>query len=198
MSLYLIDTPRGPVSVTPEEYLLQSRKVFIEGEITSVLANDTIRQLMLIEKEDDRKPVTVYVNSPGGEVTAGLAIYDFISMMKSPVTMVVTGLAASIAAVIYLSVEKSNRLMLPNARIMIHDPAYGGTHDVARLKPHEIQSQLDDLNKCREKLARIISNRTGQPLETILEVTKNDSYFNLDEAVEFGLAGGGVSYDILF
>ena len=198
MSNYLLDSSRGPVSVDPHEYWLRERKIFIEGEITPSLTNDVIRQIMYLGKDSTDKGITIFVNSPGGDVTAGLSVFDCISKTKSPITTVCTGLAASMGAIIFLSGDPDKRFLLESSRLMIHDPAYGGNHSVANLKPHEIQSELDELNKCRDKLAHIIADRTGQPLSKILEVTKKDSFFNLDEAVEFGLATGGVPYDIFF
>ena len=186
MSRLLIESARGIQIVDIEDKLFSSRKIFIEDEITDSLSNSVIRQLMYLENDDNSMPITIYINSPGGSVQAGLAIYDVIRLLKSPVTMVCSGLAASMGAIIYLAGDK--RFMLEHSRIMIHDPAFGGTHDIAYRKPLEIQYELDDLNKCREKLASIIAERTGKSLEEVYEVTKRDSFYNADEAVDFGLA----------
>ncbi|MBR4767668.1 MAG: ATP-dependent Clp protease proteolytic subunit, partial [Lachnospiraceae bacterium] len=123
---------------------------------------------------------------------------DMIRMMRCPVKTICTSLAASMGSIIYLAADRENRLMLPNARLMIHDPAYGGNHDIAHRKPHEIQSDLDELNKCREKLLSIIVERTGKTRRQIAKLTKTDSYFDVDEAVKLGLTNGPADYSDLF
>ena len=140
---------------------------------------------MYLDNESSEE-ITIYINSPGGSVQDGLAVYDTIMLMNSPVRTVCLGICASMGAILFLAGEK--REMMPHGKIMIHDPAFGGRHEMGGKKPHEIQAELDDLNRCRESLAQIIAKRTGKTIEEIYEVTVNDTYYDPDEAVEFGLA----------
>ncbi len=182
------ETVKGIQLIPVEDHYFKERKLFLVGDIDRELCDNAVRQLLYFEAEDNSKEVTVYINSPGGDVQAGLTVYDVMKLMKSPVKVVCTGLAASMGAIIYLAGDEDKRFMLPHARIMIHDPAFGGCHDIAHRKPHEIQSELDDLNKCREKLARIIAENTGKTIEEIYEVTAKDSFYDAQEAIDFGLA----------
>ena len=187
------ETVKGIQLIPVEDHFFSERKIFMVGEIDSELCYRVVQQLLYFEASDNRKEVTIYINSPGGEVQAGLAVYDVMRLMKSPIKVCCTGLCASMGAIIYLGGDADKRFMLPHAKIMIHDPAFGGSHDIAYKKPHEIRSELDDLNKCRERLAMIIAESTGKTLEEIYKVTEKDSYFDVNEAIEFGLACAEVS-----
>ena len=180
----LMQSARGTELIPIDDMLLEESQIFLVGEINSETANDLIKKLMYIDKKDLGE-VTIYINSPGGEVMSGLAVYDYIKIMKSPVRTVCMGDTASMAAIIFLAGEK--REMLPHSRILIHDPSYGHL-DVSGKKPHEIQRGVDSLNKVRETLAEIISEKTGKSLDEIYEITAEDHYFTADEAIEFGLA----------
>ncbi|MCM1059115.1 MAG: ATP-dependent Clp protease proteolytic subunit [Eubacterium sp.] len=178
------ETVRGIDLVPIEDVLLEDRQVFLTDEVNAASANALIEQLMYLDSKNSGE-ITLYINSPGGEVMSGLAIYDFIKIMKSPVKTVCIGDAASMAAIIFLAGEK--REMLPHSRILIHDPAYGHL-DVSGKKPHEIQRGVDSLNKVRETLAEIIAEKTGKSLDEIYEITAEDHFFTAEEAIEFGLA----------
>ena len=180
----LMQSARGTELIPIDDMLLEESQIFLIGEINSETANDLIKKLMYIDKKDLGE-VTIYINSPGGEVMSGLAVYDYIKIMKSPVRTVCMGDTASMAAIIFLAGEK--REMLPHSRILIHDPSYGHL-DVSGKKPHEIQRGVDSLNKVRETLAEIISEKTGKSLDEIYEITAEDHYFTADEAIEFGIA----------
>ena len=180
----LMQSARGTELIPIDDMLLEESQIFLIGEINSETANDLIKKLMYIDKKDLGE-VTIYINSPGGEVMSGLAVYDYIKVMKSPVKTVCVGDAASMGAIIFLAGEK--REMLPHSRILIHAPSYGHL-DVSGKKPHEIQRGVDSLNKVRETLAEIISEKTGKSLDEIYEITAEDQYFTADEAIEFGLA----------
>ncbi|MDE6592774.1 MAG: ATP-dependent Clp protease proteolytic subunit [Oscillospiraceae bacterium] len=184
MSNILRETVKGIDLIPIDDALLEESQIFLVGEINPETANELIKKLMYIDKKDLGE-VTIYINSPGGEVMSGLAVYDYIKIMKSPVKTVCIGDAASMAAIIFLAGEK--REMLPHSRILIHDPSYGHL-DVSGKKPHEIQRGVDSLNKVRETLAEIISEKTGKSLDDIYEITAEDHYFTADEAIEFGLA----------
>lgn len=184
MSNVLKETVRGIDLIPIEDMLLDESKIFLIGEVNPASAGELIKQLMYLNKRG-LDEITLFINSPGGEVISGLAVYDCIKIMKSSVKTVCIGDAASMGAIIFLAGEK--REMLPHARILIHDPSYGHL-DVSGKKPHEIQRGVDSLNKVRETLAEIISEKTGKKLDEIYEITAEDQYFTAEEAIEFGLA----------
>lgn len=184
MSNVLKETVRGIDLIPIEDMLLDESKIFLIGEVNPASAGELIKQLMYLDKRG-LDEITLFINSPGGEVISGLAVYDCIKIMKSSVKTVCIGDAASMGAIIFLAGEK--REMLPHARILIHDPSYGHL-DVSGKKPHEIQRGVDSLNKVRETLAEIISEKTGKKIDEIYEITAEDQYFTAEEAIEFGLA----------
>ena len=186
MANIIKETVRGFDCIAIEDELLTSREIFLVNEVNPVTSNELIKQLMYLEKQNNDE-ITLYINSPGGDVTSGIAVYDYINLMRSPVKTICIGTAASMGAILFLAGKE--RLMLPRTRIMIHDPSYG-KRDIGGHKPHQIQRELEELNKSREILAQIISDRTGKPLEEVYEVTAEDTYYNADEAIEFGLATG--------
>lgn len=184
MSNILKESVRGIELIPIDDMLLEESEVFLVGEITPESANNLIKKLMYLDSKDLGE-ITLYINSPGGEVMSGLAVYDYIKVMKSPVRTVCIGDAASMGAIIFLAGEK--REMLSHARILIHDPSYGHL-DVSGKKPHEIQRGVDSLNKVRQTLAEIIAKKTGKSLDEIYKITAEDNYFTAEEAIEFGLA----------
>lgn len=184
------ETVRGMESLTPEDLLFTNREIFLTTKVDSDTANELIKQLMILEKLDNTEEITLYINSPGGEVVSGLAVYDYIQLMKAPVRTVCIGTAASMGAILFLAGRK--REMLSHTRLMIHDPAYGGG-DMAGKKPHELQMYVDKLKQSQEIIAGIIAEKTGKSLEEVYEKTREDSYFNAVEAIDYGLATGIVS-----
>ena len=186
MNNILKETVRGTELIPLEDMLLEESEVFLVGEITPKTSNLLIQKLMYLDSKDLGQ-ITLYINSPGGEVISGLAVYDYIKVMKSPIRTVCIGDAASMGAIIFLAGEK--REMLPHTRILIHDPSYGHL-DVSGKKPHEIQRGVDSLNKVRETLAEIISEKTNKSLDEIYGITAEDNYFTAEEAIDFGLATG--------
>lgn len=187
MANILRETVRGIEVVQIEDELLKNREIFLVDDVNAESSNELLKQLMYLEKEDCTKEITLYINSPGGEVISGLAVYDYISIMKAPVRTVCIGTAASMGAILFLAGKK--REMLSHTRIMIHDPSYGH-RDISGRKPHEIQHELDKLNETRQNLAEIIAEKTGKSIEEIYKVTADDTYYNATEAIEFGLATG--------
>lgn len=185
MARIIKETVRGIDIVDLEDELLQSREIFLTGGVDANTTNELIKQLMYLEREDDEAEITLYINSPGGEVTSGLAVYDYMTLIKAPIRTVSIGTAASMGALLFLAGDK--RQMLPHTRIMIHDPSYSNA-DMSGKKPHEIQHELDKLNETRQIIAQIISEKTGKTLEEVYEVTANDTYYNAKEALKFGLA----------
>ncbi len=185
----ILESGRGINAVPIEDVLLRSRKIFLVGEVNDESCNTLIKELLYMESEDDTKPITLYINSPGGEVTSGLAVYDTIRLMKSPVTAVVTGIAASMGSIIFLACDSDKRLMLPSSKVMIHDCSWG-RREMGGKKPFEIEQELNQLKGTNERLVSIIAERTGKTMEEIAEVTRYDSYFSAEKAIEFGLASG--------
>ena len=181
------ESVRGMEVLTPEDLLFTNREIFLTTEVDSETSNKLIKQLMILEKMDNNSEITLYINSPGGEVVSGLAVYDFIKLMKAPVRTVCIGTAASMGAILFLAGKK--REMLEHTRLMIHDPAYGGG-DMTGKKPHELQVYVDKLKQIQKITAKIIAEKTGKSLEEIYEKTRDDTYFNADEAIEYGLATG--------
>lgn len=186
MSNIIMESARRLESVRIEDEFLRQREIFLTDSVNENSCDELIKQLMYLEKEDDTKEITLYINSPGGSVQEGLAVYDTIMLLRAPVRTVCIGTCASMGAILFLA--GGRREIMKHGKIMIHDPAFGGNHNVGGKKPHEIQAELDDLNRCRESLARIIAERTGKSVEEIYEVTANDTYYSADEAIEFGLA----------
>lgn len=186
MSNILKSSVRGTDLIPLEDMLLEENEIFLVGEINQNTAGNLIQKLMYLDSKDLGE-ITLYINSPGGEVISGLAVYDYIKIMKSSVRTVTIGDAASMGAIIFLAGEK--REMLPHTRILIHDPSYGHL-DVSGKKPHEIQRGVDSLNKIRETLAEIIADKTGKNLDEIYKITAEDNYFTAGEAIDFGLATG--------
>lgn len=184
------ESVRGMELLTPEDLLFTNREIFLTTEVDNDTANNLMKQLMILEKLDNTKEIILYINSPGGEVVSGLAVYDYIQLMKAPVRTVCIGTAASMGAILFLAGQ--NREMLAHTRLMIHDPAYGGG-DMAGKKPHELQMYVDKLKQSQEIIAGIIAEKTGKTMEEIYEKTREDSYFNAKEAIEYGLATGIVN-----
>ena len=180
------ETEKGYSIHKADDILFTNRRLFIDKEITSEYVSEIIMGLMTLGI-DGKDEITLFINTPGGEVLSGLALYDYILGMDIPIRTVCVGGAYSMGAIIFLAGDK--REMLPHTRIMIHDPAYS-SNNIGGKKPHEILKQVDKLMESREHLAKIIAERTGRDLEEIYKLTMEDAYFNVDEAIEFGLATG--------
>ena len=187
MANILKETVRGTDCIKIEDELLSRREIFLTEEVNPETSNELIKQLMYLERQDSGKEINLYINSPGGEVISGLAVYDLISLMKSPVRTVCTGTAASMAAILFLAGEK--REMLPHTRLMLPDPSFGGG-SIGGKKSHELRHELEKLDEVREALAKIIAEKTGRPLEEIYDVTSDDTFYSAEEAITFGLATG--------
>ena len=186
MANIILESVRGFQPVAIEDELLKNREIFMTDAVDGRSCNEVIKQLMYLERKDPTGEITIYINSPGGSVQDGLAVYDLIMLLKSPVRTVCMGTCASMGAILFLAGKK--REMMNHGKLMIHDPAFGNGHEMGGKKPHEIQTELDDLNRCRDALAKIIADRTGHTIEEIKEVTVNDMYYTAEEAVKFGLA----------
>lgn len=178
------ESSRGFDSVEIGSELLSERRIFFTDEVDDNVCRMLIQQLLYFNSQSSDE-IVMYINSPGGKTDCGLAVYDAMRMSKAPIRTVCIGTAASMGSILFLGGDK--REMLPHSRIMIHDPSFGGG-GYAGKKPHEIQAEVDRLNETREKLCKIIAERTGRTIDEIYEKTKTDSFFNADEAIEFGLA----------
>ena len=173
-------TPKAPDPFS--ERFLKTRQIILTGEINKDLADEIARQILILDSEDDKKPIYMYIDSPGGDVDAGFAIYDIIRFVKAPVYLIGMGLIASAATLILLSVPKEKRVGLPNSRYLIHQPL-GGMRGVAA----DIEIYAKDMEKIRAKINKIIAEGTGTPLEQVTKDTDRDYWLDADEAVKYGL-----------
>ncbi len=175
-------TSRGERSYDIYSRLLKERIIFLGSEVNDVTANLIVAQLLFLEAEDPDKDIQLYINSPGGSITAGYAIYDTMQYIKPEVSTICIGMAASMGAFLLAAGAKGKRFALPNADVMIHQPL-GGTQGQAE----DIRIQADRILKMREKINQILSERTGQPLDKISKDTDRDYYMSAAEAKEYGL-----------
>ena len=180
---YVIEnTGKGERSYDIYSRLLEDRIIFLTGEIDDAVADAVVAQLILLESRDPDKDICLYINSPGGSVTAGLAIYDTMNYIKCDVSTICIGLAASMGAFLLSSGAKGKRYALPNSEIMIHQPLGG-----AQGQATEIKIVADHIIKIRERLNRILAENTGRPIEEIARDTERDNYLTAQEAMEYGL-----------
>ncbi|MBQ6112281.1 MAG: ATP-dependent Clp endopeptidase proteolytic subunit ClpP, partial [Synergistaceae bacterium] len=162
--------------------LLKDRIIFLGSEIVDDVANSIVAQLLFLESEDPDKDINIYINSPGGSVTAGLAIYDTMQYIKPQVSTICVGLAASMGAILLAGGAKGKRLALPNAEVMIHQPLGG-----ARGQASDIEIQAKNILKTKERMNKILAAHTGQDIETIARDTDRDNYMTAEEAMKYGL-----------
>ena len=180
---YVIEqTSRGERSYDIYSRLLKDRIIFLGEEVTDVSANLIVSQLLFLEAEDPDRDIQFYINSPGGSVTAGLAIYDTLQYIKCDVSTICMGMAASMGSFLLAGGAKGKRLALPNAEIMIHQPSGG-----AQGQATEIQIAAEHILKTRRKLNEILAQNTGQSLEQIQIDTERDNFMSAQEAKEYGL-----------
>ena len=173
---------RGERSYDIYSRLLKERVIFMVGPVNDHVANLVVAQLLFLESENPDKDISFYINSPGGSVSAGMAIFDTMNFIKPDVSTLCTGMAASMGAFLLAAGAKGKRFSLPNSKIMIHQPS-GGSQGQAT----EIEIQAREILKTREQLNRILAERTGQPLERIERDTERDYYMSADECKEYGL-----------
>ncbi len=185
---YVIEqTSKGERSYDIFSRLLKDRIIFLSEDVNHATASLVVAQLLFLESEDPDKEISFYINSPGGSITDGMAIYDTINYIKCPVSTICVGLAASMGAVLLACGTKGKRYATPNAEIMIHQPLIsGGLSGQAT----EIKIHADHMVKTREKLNKILSERTGQSLETIMKDTERDNFMTAEEALKYGLIDG--------
>ena len=175
-------TNRGERSYDIYSRLLKDRIVFLGGEITDDTANLVVAQMLFLEMEDPDSDISLYINSPGGSVTAGMAIYDTMRYIKPQVRTVCVGMAASMGAFLLMAGEKGKRLALPNAEVMIHQPLGG-----AQGQASDIAIHAEQILRIRERLNTILAANTGKPLEQIALDTERDHFMTAEQAREYGL-----------
>ena len=187
---YVIEqTSRGERSYDIYSRLLKDRIIFLGEEVNDVTASLIVAELLFLEAEDPGKDIQLYINSPGGSVTAGMAIYDTMQYIKCDVSTICLGMAASMGAFLLAGGTKGKRFALPNSTIMIHQPSGG-----AQGQATEIQIVADHIAKTKRTLNEILAANTGQPLEVVEEDTDRDNYMSAEEALAYGLIDGVVAH----
>ncbi len=176
------ESSRGYDLIPIRDEMLTRREVELVGEVNADSVNALVRELRYLQSEDPEAPITLYINSPGGSVDSGMALYDVMQAVSCPVRTICVGLAASMAALLFVS--GAERDMLPHSRLMIHDPLIIQTGGSAL----KLKAVSDDLMETRQIIAKVIAEHSGKSMEEVLEKTANDCYFRAEEAVRFGLA----------
>ena len=180
-------TGRGERAYDIYSRLLKDRIIFLSDEVNDTTASLVVAQLLFLEAEDPDKDIHLYINSPGGSVTAGMAIYDTMQYIKPDVSTICIGMAASMGAFLLNAGAKGKRFALPNSEIMIHQPLGG-----AKGQATDIEIHAKWILKIKERLNKILSERTGQPIEKIQEDTERDNFMSAQEAKEYGLSDEGI------
>ncbi|MBE5935038.1 MAG: ATP-dependent Clp endopeptidase proteolytic subunit ClpP [Lachnospiraceae bacterium] len=187
---YVVEqTNKGERSYDIYSRLLKDRIIFLGEEVNDVTASLVVAQLLFLESEDPNKDISLYINSPGGSVTAGMAIYDTMQYIKCDVSTICIGMAASMGAFLLAGGKKGKRYALPNAEIMIHQPLGG-----AKGQATDIKIVADNILKIKDKLTRMLSENTGQPYDKVAADTERDNYMYADEAKEYGLIDEVITY----
>ena len=180
---YIVEqTSRGERSYDIYSRLLEDRIIFLSGEIDDAVANTVVAQLIYLEAKDPSKDISLYINSPGGSVSAGLAIYDTMNYVKCDVSTICIGMAASMGAFLLSSGQKGKRFALPNSEIMIHQPLGG-----AQGQASDIKIAAEHILKTKRKLNQILAHNSGKPVEQVERDTDRDNYLSAQKALEYGL-----------
>ena len=175
----------GSIATLMQRKFLEQRKIFLWGAVTDETAKDITEKLLYLEAVAPGKEITFYMNTPGGSITAGMAVYDTMKLITSPITVVVTGMAASMGSILLCGAPKGRRLIYPHARVLIHQPLITGQMIGPAV---DINIQAREMEKLREELNQILAASSGQPMEKITRDTDRDFYLNAQEAIEYGLA----------
>lgn len=179
------DKSPSPVGAMVQRKFLEQRKIFLWGAVTDETAKDLTEKLLYLETVGPGKEITFYMNTPGGSITAGMAVYDTIKLITSPVTVVVTGMAASMGSILLSAAKKGRRLLYPHARVLIHQPLITGR----MVGPAtDINIQAKEMEKIRDELNHILAAASGQPIDKIARDSDRDFYLNATEAIAYGLA----------
>ncbi len=168
-----------------QETFLKQRKVFLWGEVSDKSAQDVTEKLLFLEFDKPGKEITFYINTPGGSITAGMAIYDTMRLITSPIKVIVTGMAASMGSILLSGAEKGKRFLYPHSRVLIHQPLISGQMVAVAV---DIHIQAKEMEKLRDELNDILAKASGQALEKIRKDTDRDFYMTAQEAIDYGLA----------
>ena len=168
-----------------EKRFLENRQIFLWGEIDDRVAKTTTEKLLYLENQNAGEEIAFYINTPGGSITAGMAVYDTMQLITSPIKMMVTGMAASMGSILLCAGEKGKRLLYPHARVLIHQPLITGRMMGAAV---DINIQAQEMERLRQELNGILAQASGQPIKKIEEDTDRDFYMNTEEAIQYGLA----------
>ena len=188
---YVIEqTSKGERSYDIFSRLLKDRIIFLGEDVNATSASLVIAQLLFLESEDPDKEISLYINSPGGSITDGMGIVDTMNYIKCPITTICVGLAASFGAVLLANGEKGKRFATPNSEILIHQPLIGGHGGGISGQATEIKIHADHMIRTRAKLNKLLSEKTGQSIETIEKDTERDHYMTAEEALSYGLIDG--------
>jgi len=172
------------VQTLMQRKFLEQRKVFLWGEVSAESAQDLVEKFLYLEASDPGKPITFYIDTPGGSITSGMAIYDTMKLISSPITVVVTGMAASMGSILLSAAPKGNRYIYPHARVLIHQPLISGRMVAPAI---DINIQAKEMERLRDELNKILADASGRPLEKIIKDTDRDFYLTASEAIEYGL-----------
>ncbi len=175
----------GPVGILIAKKFIEQRKIFLWGAVTDATAKQITETLLYLEAVGPGKEITFYINTPGGSITAGMAVYDTMKLITSPITVVVTGMAASMGSILLSAAPKGRRLLYPHSRVLIHQPLISGRFSGPAT---DINIQAQEMEKIRAELNQILADASGQPLERINNDTDRDFYLNAKEAIAYGLA----------
>jgi ATP-dependent Clp protease protease subunit len=179
------DTKKPPLGELMRRKFLDERKLFFWGEVDDKRCRQATEELLYLEAIDPGKEITIYLNSPGGSITAGMAVYDTMKLISSPIRIVVVGLAASMGSIFLSGGTKGRRFLYPHARVLIHQPLIMGTMRGAAV---DIHIQAQEMEKHREELNKVLADASGQPIEKVRKDTDRDFYLNAEECIEYGLA----------
>jgi ATP-dependent Clp protease, protease subunit len=181
----LLVKKNAPVAMLIQRKFLEQRKIFLWGAVTDESAKDITEKLLYLEATGPGKEIFFYINSPGGSITAGMAVFDTMKLVTSPITVIVTGMAASMGSILLCGASKGRRLLYPHSRVLIHQPLISGR----MIGPaSDINIQAKEMEKLRLELNQILAASSGQPMERIDKDTDRDFYLNAREAIEYGLA----------
>lgn len=168
-----------------QDQFLKARKIFLWGEVSDKSAKDITEKLLFLEADAPGEPITFYVNTPGGSITAGMAVYDTMQLISSPITVVVTGMAASMGSILLCGASKGKRLLYPHSRVLIHQPLISGQMVAVAV---DIHIQAKEMERLRDELNAILAKSSGQSLDQIRKDTDRDFYMTAKEAIKYGLA----------
>ena len=181
------DDNKDSVREIVQRRFLENRRVFLWGEVSDKSARDVTEKLLYLEASAPGEEIIFYLNSPGGSITAGMAIYDTMQLITSPIKVIVTGMAASMGSILLCGAAKGQRWLYPHSRVLIHQPLITGRMVAVAV---DINIQAEEMEKLREELNKILADASGQPLEKIQRDTDRDFYLNAKEAIKYGFADG--------